>query len=244
MERQPGELCKLCSGNIFWSLLAPQQILIKHFYILYSKDRILQFCISFIFKRKTSSVNPGPNAVLLNLCLTTSVGISNVQDSVLHELHCCSGLKPPCFREWDSSAPTRAGKIPGQPLQPLAKALDLHTDPVSCDSSPVCSSSALSLFHYQNNIFGEVQVFDGSCGGTLGMAEHHCLTGNWDGEKEHLVSVANWTKEDGILGHRKGWAEGRVSGYHYLQQQRVPQPLMAQGLFVLVVRISIEMLCW
>lgn len=95
---------------------------------MYSKDRILQFCITFIFKRKTSSVNPGPNAVLLNLCLTTSVGIPNIQDSVLHKPHCCSGLEPPYFREWDGSASTRAGKKPRQTLQPLVKTLDLHID--------------------------------------------------------------------------------------------------------------------
>lgn len=157
---------------------------------MYSKDRILQFCITFIFKRKTSSVNPGPNAVLLNLCLATSVGIPNIQDSVLHKPHCCSGLEPPYFREWDGSDSTRAGKKPRQTLQPLVKTLDLHIDCFKWYQPCLffLCSQPLSL---PKQYIGQVQVFDGSCGGTLGMVEYHRLTGNWDGEKEHLVSVAN-----------------------------------------------------
>ena len=71
----------------------------------------------------------------------------------------------------------------------------------------------------QKQQFGEVQVFGGSCGGTLGRAEYHRLTRNSGVEKKHLVSVVNWTKEDESLGCGKGWAEGRVAGYHYLQPQ-------------------------
>lgn len=194
-------------------------------------------------------MNPGPNTVLLNLCLTTSVGILDVQDSVLYKPYCCSGLEPAYIREWGSSASTRGGKNPGN--------LSSHRQtPLISTQTLFCVISALFFLctqpvSLQKQHFGEVQVFGGSCGGTLGRAEYHHLTGNWGGEKEHLVSVVK-TKKDESLGYGKDWAEGRVSGYHYLQpetvlclqQQWVSQALMAQGLSVLVVRIGIETLCW
>lgn len=72
-------------------------------------------------------------------------------------------------------------------------------------------------------------MFGGSCGGILGRTEYHRLTGNSGVEKEHLVSVVNWTKEDKSLGRGKSWAEGRLAVYHYLHTQSA-LPMAAVGI--------------
>lgn len=42
--------------------------------------------------------------------------------------------------------------------------------------------------------------------------------------------MVNWTKEDKSLGSGKGWAEGRVDGYYYLQSSECALPITGVGI--------------